>query len=69
MWGKINDEAYNLVDIISLKTLDEKTSIRQKLIQRKKYDGTKQVKHQREFLPLILECLYAFSTYPLNTFL
>jgi hypothetical protein len=27
--GKINDEIYILVDIISLKTLDEKTSIRQ----------------------------------------
>jgi hypothetical protein len=27
--GKINDEAYSLVDITSLKTLDEKTSIRQ----------------------------------------
>jgi hypothetical protein len=26
---KINDEAYSLVDITSLKTLDEKTSIRQ----------------------------------------
>jgi hypothetical protein len=27
--GEINDEAYSLVDITSLKTLDEKTSIRQ----------------------------------------
>jgi hypothetical protein len=27
--GKINDEAYNLVDITSLKTLDEKTLTRQ----------------------------------------
>jgi hypothetical protein len=25
LWGKINDEAYNLVDITLLKTLDEKT--------------------------------------------
>jgi hypothetical protein len=29
LWGKVNDEAYNLVDITSLKTLDEKTSARQ----------------------------------------
>jgi hypothetical protein len=27
--GKINDEAYSLVDITLLKTLDEKTSTRQ----------------------------------------
>jgi hypothetical protein len=33
--GKINDEAYSFVDITSLKTLDEKTLARQKLIQRK----------------------------------
>jgi hypothetical protein len=29
LWGKINDEAYSLVDITSLKTLDEKTSTSQ----------------------------------------
>jgi hypothetical protein len=28
-WGKVNDEVYSLVDITSLKTLDEKTSARQ----------------------------------------
>jgi hypothetical protein len=28
--GKLNDEAYGLVDITSLKPLDEKTSARQK---------------------------------------
>jgi hypothetical protein len=33
--GEINDEAYSFVDITSLKTLDEKTLARQKLIQRK----------------------------------
>jgi hypothetical protein len=27
--GEVNDKAYSLVDIISLKTLDEKTSARQ----------------------------------------
>jgi hypothetical protein len=29
LWGKLNDEAYILVDITSLKTLDEKTLTRQ----------------------------------------
>jgi hypothetical protein len=29
LWGKLNDEAYSLVDITSLKTLDEKTLTRQ----------------------------------------
>jgi hypothetical protein len=29
LWGKVNDEAYSLVDITSLKTLDEKTLTRQ----------------------------------------
>jgi hypothetical protein len=33
--GKISDEAYNLVDIILLKTLDEKTSTRQNLYKEK----------------------------------
>jgi hypothetical protein len=33
--GKINDEAYSLVDITSLKTLDEKNLNKAKLIQRK----------------------------------
>jgi hypothetical protein len=29
LWGKVNDEAYSLVDITSLKTLDEKTLTKQ----------------------------------------
>jgi hypothetical protein len=29
LWGKIHDEVYSLVDITSLKTLDEKTLTRQ----------------------------------------
>jgi hypothetical protein len=33
--GKINDEAYSLVDITSLKTLNEKTSTRQKSYKEK----------------------------------
>jgi hypothetical protein len=33
--GKTNDEAYSLVDITSLKTLDEKNLNKAKLIQRK----------------------------------
>jgi hypothetical protein len=32
----VNDEAYSLVDITSLKTLDEKTSIRQNAYKKKR---------------------------------
>ena len=68
--GKINDEAYSLVDITSLKTLDEKT-LKGKTHAKKRveYDGIKQVEYHGELLPLILQALKSSHTNHLNTFL